>query len=138
MLFFPMFIFVVAGQNLSIFMPPGQQVKSALLLTYAELIKTRKVEKEVNYSELHLNLLETKQTNTSKMETVSHTLFTNSSECQNWPCSLVESNETELSSTKDRELVSILVDFENIDNNSEANAIGNEEAFWVFCPRHSI
>ena len=83
MLFFPMFIFVVAGQNLSIFMPPGQQVKSALLLTYAELTKTRKVEKEVNYSELHLNLLETKQTNTSKMETVSHTLFTNSSECQN-------------------------------------------------------
>ena len=67
----------------------------------------------MNFSELNLNLLETEQTNSSKMETVPPRLCTNSSECQNSSCSLVGSNETELSSTQDRELVSILVDLEN-------------------------
>ena len=55
------------------------------------------------------------------METTPPTLCTDSSECQNSSCSLVGSNETELLSTQDRELVSILVDLENIDNNSKAN-----------------
>ena len=32
------------------------------------------------------------------------------------------SNETELFSTQDREFASIIVDLENLDNNSEANA----------------
>ena len=51
------------------------------------------------------------------------TLCTNSSEFQNSSCSLVESNETEIFSTQDRELISILVDLENIDDR-EANATG--------------
>ena len=82
------------------------------------------MEKEVNFSELYLNLLETEQVNSSKMETAPPTLCANSSECQNSSCSFIESNKTELFSTQDRELVSVLVDLENIDTNSEANAIG--------------
>ena len=75
---------------------------------------------EVNFSELYLNLLETEQNNSSKMETSPPTLFTNSSECQNSTCSLVGSNATELFSTQDRELVSILVDLENVTFESES------------------
>ena len=56
------------------------------------------------------------------METTRPTLCTNSSECQNSSFSLAVSNETELFSTQDREFVSIIVDLENLDNNSEANA----------------
>ena len=37
------------------------------------------MKKEVNFSELYLNLLETKQTNSAKMETTQLTLCTNSS-----------------------------------------------------------
>ena len=88
----------------------------------AEITKTGRTEKEINFSELYLNLLETEQTNFSKMETTPPTLYTNSSECQNSSCSLVESNETDIFSTRDRELASILEDLENIDNNREANA----------------
>ena len=87
----------------------------------------------MDFSELYLNLLETEQTNSSKMETTTPTLCTDSSECQNSPCSLVGSNETELFSPHDRELVFILVDLENIDNNSEANAIGKTRLSWYFC-----
>ena len=67
------------------------------------------------------------------METVPPTLCTNSSECQNSSCSLVGSNETELFSTQDRELVSILADLEKLDNNSEANAIGKTKFSGYFC-----
>ena len=67
------------------------------------------------------------------METVPPTLCTNSSECQNSSCSLIGSNETELFSTQDRELVTILVDLENVDNNSEANATGKTRISWYFC-----
>ena len=56
------------------------------------------------------------------MEATQPTLCTNSSECQNSSFSLAVSNETELFSTQDREFVSIIVDLENLDNNSEANA----------------
>ena len=76
----------------------------------------------MNFSELHLNLLETKQTNSAKMETTGPTLCSNSSECQNSSFSLAVSNETELFSTQDGEFVSIIVDLENLDNYSEANA----------------
>ena len=67
------------------------------------------------------------------METAPPTLCTNSSECQNSSCSLVGYNETEFVSTQDRELVSILADLENIDNNSEANAIGKTRLSGYFC-----
>ena len=90
------------------------------------------MEKEVNFSELYLNLLETEQVNSSKMETAPPTLCANSSECQNSSCSFIESNKTELFSTQDRELVSVLVDLENIDNNSEANAIGKTRLTGYF------
>ena len=63
------------------------------------------------------------------METTPPTLCTNSSECQNSSCSLVESNETEFFSTQDRELASILEDLENIDNNREANATEKKTGF---------
>ena len=76
----------------------------------------------MNFSELYLNLLEAEHINSSKMETAPPTLGTNSSECQNSSSLLVGSNETELFSIQDRELVSILVDLKNIDNNSKANA----------------
>ena len=100
----------------------SQKVKSPLLLSYAEATKTGRMKQEVNFSELYLNLLETEQTNSAKMETTQPTLCTNSSECQNSSFSLAVSNETELFSTQDREFVSIIVDLENLDNNSEANA----------------
>ena len=80
------------------------------------------MKKEVNFSEVYLNLLETEQTNSAKMETTRPTLCTNSSECVNSSFSLAVSKETELFSTQDREFVSIIVDLENLDNNSEANA----------------
>ena len=80
------------------------------------------MKKEVNFSELYLNLLETEQNNSAKMETTPPTLCTNSSECQNSSCSLVVSNENELFSTQDREFISIIADLENLDSNSEANA----------------
>ena len=76
----------------------------------------------MNFSKLHLNLLEVKQTDSSKMEAVPPTPCTNSSKCQNSSCSLAGSNETENIPTQDRELVSTVADLENIDNNSEANA----------------
>ena len=100
----------------------SQKVKSLLPLSYAEVTKTGRMKKEVNFSELYLNLLETEQTNSAKMETTQPTLCTNSSECQNSSFSLAVSNETELFSTQDREFVSIIVDLENLDNKSEANA----------------
>ena len=80
------------------------------------------MKEEVNFSELYLNLLETEQNNSAKMETTPPTLCTNSSECQNSSCSLVVSNENELFSTQDREFISIIADLENLDSNSEANA----------------
>ena len=80
-----------------------------------------------------MNLLETEQTNSSKMETTPSTLSTNSSECQNSSCSLVESNETEIFSTQDRELAPILEDLENIDNNIEANATEKSRLSGYFC-----
>ena len=100
----------------------SQKVKSPLLLSYAEATKTGRMKQEVNFSELYLNLLETEQTNSAKMETTQPTLCTNSSECQNSYFSLAVSNKTELFSAQDREFVSIIVDLENLDNNSEANA----------------
>ena len=45
----------------------SQKVKSPLPLIYAEVTKTGQMKKEVNFSELYLNLLETKQTNSAKM-----------------------------------------------------------------------
>ena len=45
----------------------SQKVKSPLPLSYAEVTKARQMKKEVNFSELYLNLLETKQTNSAKM-----------------------------------------------------------------------
>ena len=45
----------------------SQNVKSPLPLIYAEVTKTGQMKKEVNFSELYLNLLETKQTNSAKM-----------------------------------------------------------------------
>ena len=80
------------------------------------------MKEEVNFSELYLNLLETEQNNSAKMETTPPTLCTNSSECQNSSCSLVVSNKNELFSTQDREFISIIADLENLDSNSEANA----------------
>ena len=67
------------------------------------------------------------------METTPSTLSTNSSECQNSSCSLVESNETEFFSTQDRELASILEDLENIDKNREANATEKNRLSGYFC-----
>ena len=46
---------------------------------------------------------------------------------------MVESNETEIFSTQDRELISILVDLQNIDNNREANATGKTTLSGYFC-----
>ena len=80
-----------------------------------------------------MNLLETEQTDFSKIKTTPPTLCTNSSECQNSSCSLVESNETEFFSTQDRELASILEDLENIDNNREANATEKNRLSGYFC-----
>ena len=80
------------------------------------------MKQEVNFSELHLNLLETEQTNSAKMETTRPTICTNTSECQNSSFSLAVSNKTELFSTQDREFVSIIKDLENLDNNGKANA----------------
>ena len=45
----------------------SQKVKFPLPLIYAEVTKTGQMKKEVNFSELYLNLLETKQTNSAKM-----------------------------------------------------------------------
>ena len=87
----------------------------------------------MNFSELYLNLLETEQSNSSKMEIAPPNLCTDSSECRNSSSLLVGSNETELFSTQDRELVSILVDLENTANNSEANAIGKTRLSGYFC-----
>ena len=67
----------------------GQQVKSPLPLSYAEVTKTARIEKEVNFSELYLNVLESETTTSSKMETAPPALCTNSSEYQNLSCSLV-------------------------------------------------
>ena len=100
----------------------SQKLKSSVPLSYSEVTKTGRMKKEVNFSELYLNLLETEQTNSAKMETTQPTLCTNSSECQNSSFSLAVSNETELFSTQDREFVSIIVDLENLDNNSDTNA----------------
>ena len=88
----------------------------------AEVTETERIEKEVNFSELYMNLLHSEKTNFSKMETTPTTLCTNSSECQNSSYSLVQSNETEIFSTQDRELASILEDSENVDNSREGNA----------------
>ena len=99
----------------------------------AEVTKTGRTEKEFNFSELYLNLLETERTNSSKMETTPPTLSTNSSECQNSSCSLVESNETEIFSIQDRELASILEDLEKIDNNRVANATEKNRLSGYFC-----
>ena len=104
----------------------------------AEIQKQDEYEKEVNFSELYLNLLETEQTNSSKMETAPPTLCNDSSECQNSSCLLVGSNKTEIFSTQDKELVSILVDLENnIDNNSKANAIGKTRLSGYFFLRYN-
>ena len=46
---------------------------------------------------------------------------------------MVGSNETEQFSTQDRELVSILVDLENVDNNSEANTTTKTRFSGYFC-----
>ena len=67
------------------------------------------------------------------MEIAPPNLCTDSSECRNSSSLLVGSNETELFSTQDRELVSILVDLENTANNSEANAIGKTRLSGYFC-----
>ena len=67
------------------------------------------------------------------METAPPMPCTNSSECQNSSCSLVGSNKTELSYTQDRELVSILVDLENIVNNSKASVIAKTRLSGYFC-----
>ena len=91
------------------------------------------MKKEVSFSELYLNLFETERTNSAKMETTRPMLCTNSSECQNSSCLLVESNETEIFSTQDRELASILEDLENIDNNREANATEKNRLSGYFC-----
>ena len=85
-----------------------------------------------------MNLLETEQTNSSKMETTPPMLSTNCSECQNSSCSLVEFNKTQIFSTQDKELASILEDLENIDKNREANATEKKQAFWVFLLRYNI
>ena len=61
----------------------GQQVKLPLPLSYAEVAKIGRIKKEVNFSELYLNLLETEQTNSPKMETAPPALSTNSRQCQN-------------------------------------------------------
>ena len=100
----------------------SQKVIPPLLLSYAEVTKTGQMKQEVNFSELYLNLLETEQTNSAKMETTQPTICTNSSEGQNSSFSLAVSNETELFSTQNREFVSIIKDLKNLDNNSEANA----------------
>ena len=99
----------------------------------AEVTKTGRIEKEVNFSELYLNILETEQTNSSKMEIAPPKFCTDSSEYQNSSSLLVGSNETELFSTQGRELVSILVDLGNTANNSEANAIGKTRFSGYFC-----
>ena len=67
------------------------------------------------------------------MKTTPPMLCSNSSECQNSSCSLVGSIETEIFSTQDRKLVSILVDLENIDNNSKAKAIRKTRLSGYFC-----
>ena len=46
---------------------------------------------------------------------------------------MVESNETEIFSTQDRELTSISEDLENIDNNREANATEKTRLSGYFC-----
>ena len=79
----------------------SQQVKSPILLSYAEITKAGRIEKEVNFSELYLNLLATEQINSCNMETTPPALGTISSECQNSSCSLIGSNETKLFSTQD-------------------------------------
>ena len=48
-------------------------------------------------------------------------------------CSVVESNKTEVFSTQDRELASILQDLENIDNSREANATEKTRLSGYFC-----
>ena len=79
----------------------SQQVKSPILLSYAEITKAGRIEKEVNFSELYLNLLATEQINSCNMETTPPALGTISSECQNSSCSLIGSNKTKLFSTQD-------------------------------------
>ena len=46
---------------------------------------------------------------------------------------MVESNKTEIFSTQDRELASILEDLENIDNSREANATEKTRLSGYFC-----
>ena len=46
---------------------------------------------------------------------------------------MVESNETEIFSTQDRELTSISEDLENIDNKREANATEETRLSGYFC-----
>ena len=46
---------------------------------------------------------------------------------------MVESNKTEIFSTQDRELDSILEDLENIDNSREANATEKNRLSGYFC-----
>ena len=101
--------------------------------TNAEVTKTERIEKEVNFSELYLNLLESEKTNFSKIETTPITLCTSSSECRNSSCLLLESNKAEIFSTQDRELASILEDFENVDNNREACATEKTRLSGYFC-----
>ena len=67
------------------------------------------------------------------METTPPMLSTNCSECQNSSCSLVEFNKTQIFSTQDRELASILEDLENIDKNREANATEKNRLSGYFC-----
>ena len=56
----------------------------------------------------------------------------NSSGCQNSYCSLLGSRKTELFSTQDGDLVSVLVDLENIEKKIDANASGKKQAFGYF------
>ena len=67
------------------------------------------------------------------METTPPMLSTNCSECQNSSCSLVEFNKTQIFSTQDKELASILEDLENIDKNREANATEKNRLSGYFC-----
>ena len=58
----------------------GEQLKSPLPLSYAEVTKTGRIEKEVNFSELYLILSEAEQAKSSKMKTTPPKLCTNSPE----------------------------------------------------------
>ena len=82
---------------------------------------------------LYLSLLETGATNSFKMENDPPISCINSSESQSSCCFFVGSDKAKFFSTQKRELVSILVDLENIDNKSDANAIGQSRIFRKFC-----